>query len=211
MRHLTKKERRKKKRKQAYYRKLLKKYPWLYPRHVWTGKKMKDYDYTFTELDCLPRGWVIAFGDMFLEELDAVLRKYNMVDTYLIEQVKEKYASMRWYDNGLPTEGHDVVRKYEHLSENICIACGRPDVPIVGGGWISPECYDCFRKRLKDHKPELSEDEIRAKYEELSEGEAKMCDSITVRRYSTDGTGDVVYDVSETAQKIRYKWSRRHD
>lgn len=85
-----------------FNRDLTSKYPWLIPINRWTGKEIPDYDYSYTELDDMPEGWRIAFGDQMCEEIHKELLKYNYVDKYKIVQIKEKYGTLRWYDNGHP-------------------------------------------------------------------------------------------------------------
>ena len=48
---------------------LIKKYPWLIPRSRRTGKVINNYDYTWTELDAMPKGWREAFGELLCEEI----------------------------------------------------------------------------------------------------------------------------------------------
>ena len=99
---------------------LLSKYPWLEPHNDWSGKRITDcakgekgfwpgdpdklptYDYEYTLLDDMPEGWRIAFGDQMVEEIHQELVKFNYVDKYFITTIKEKYGSLRWYDNGTP-------------------------------------------------------------------------------------------------------------
>lgn len=142
---------------------LLEKYPWLTPTNRWTGKKITDcmngkqkgfwlndpdkypeYDYTYTELDDMPDGWRIAFGDQMCEEIHQELVKFNFLNEYRIVQIKEKYGTLRWYDNGCPSGSkiYDIIDKYEELSEKTCIECGKP-AKWLSTGWISPFCDDC--------------------------------------------------------------------
>ena len=65
---------------------LVKKYPWLRCRNVWTGKLL---DYEFTWLDDMPMGWRKAFGMDIVKELDEALGDYRT--EYMITQIKEKY------------------------------------------------------------------------------------------------------------------------
>ena len=104
--------------KKQFNKELCEKYPWLIPTNRWSGMRITeaqnggfwsgspdsipDYDYEYTELDEMPKGWRLAFGDQMVEEIDQELRKYNYVDKYRITQIKEKYGSLRWYDNGSP-------------------------------------------------------------------------------------------------------------
>ncbi len=141
-----------------YNKALCEKYPFLIPSNRWSGKRVTeaadggywpgspehvpDYDYEYTELDSMPDGWRIAFGEQLCAELKDALVKANYLDKYRITQIKEKFGALRWYDNGNTKEGYDVLSKYEALSERTCIRCGKPATKITTG-WISPFCDDC--------------------------------------------------------------------
>jgi len=128
------------------------KYPWLYPRNVWTDEKVEDYDYSYTLLDQMPTGWRLAFGEQMCEELRKVLAKANYEKDYRVVQIKEKYGELRWYDNGAPVTIFDeiqkIIGKYSNLSQKICICCGKPATRI-SLGWISPWCDECSPKNEK--------------------------------------------------------------
>ena len=126
---------------------LVMRYPFLVPRNRWTDQIDEDYDYLWTELDNMPSGWRIAFGEQMLEELREELSKFSYLDEYRIIQIKEKFGSLRWYDGGTPIDSkiYDIISKYEQLSERICIVCGAPATKI-SLGWISPYCDDCAAK-----------------------------------------------------------------
>ena len=128
---------------------LLEKYPWLYPVSEYTGKPLENYDYSFTWMDDIPLGWNIAFGKQMVEELGALLEKYNYQDEYSICQIKEKFGGLRWYDNGFPTEGYEEYKewldKYEELSFKTCIDCGKP-AKYFTRGWITPISEDCAKE-----------------------------------------------------------------
>lgn len=126
---------------------LCKKYPFLIPRNRWTGQISEDYDYSWTELDAMPKGWRKAFGDQMVKDLDEALGKFR--DEYRIAQIKEKYGTLRWYDFGGTKESHDIILKYELLSQVTCIDCGKPATKI-SMGWISPYCDECFYKLHKE-------------------------------------------------------------
>ena len=133
----------------CYNRDLLEKYPWLTPGYVGVIELEENYNYEDTWLDDLPDGWRLAFGDQMIEELDQLLRKYNIVD-YEIYQIKEKWGALRWYDNGFPEEGYEEysnwLRKYESLSERTCIFCGKPATHLTKG-WIMPICKSCADRK----------------------------------------------------------------
>lgn len=105
-----------------FNKELIRKYPWLEPRNNWSGKRISvcaghdgeegfwpgdpklhpEYNYEYTVLDDMPEGWRIAFGDLMCEEIDHELRRFDYQDKYEITEIKEKYGSLRWYDNGTP-------------------------------------------------------------------------------------------------------------
>lgn len=131
-----------------YNKDLLKKYPWLTPYSIWAGELLEGYNYEYTWADDIPDGWRLAFGDQMIEELDQLLRKYNLRDEYRIVQIKEKFGGLRWYDDGFPEEGYeeymDWLCKYEDLSFKTCINCGEPAIGFTKG-WITPLCKECMK------------------------------------------------------------------
>ena len=132
----------------AYNKALLEKYPWLTPYNIWTKKPLEDYNYERTWADDIPKGWRLAFGDQMIEELDQLLKKYNLEDNYRIVQIKEKFGGLRWYDDGFSKEGYGEYRdwlcKYENLSFKTCINCGKPAIGFTRG-YILPLCRDCMK------------------------------------------------------------------
>lgn len=131
-----------------YNKVLIEKYPWL------EIKRWDDFDpypednddniYDYTWLDDMPEGWRIAFGDQMCKDIQDELERVNFVDEMEILQIKEKYGGLRFYTGGVPTESKifDIVRKYEDLSYETCIKCGKP-AEWISTGWISPYCNDC--------------------------------------------------------------------
>lgn len=206
---MTKKERKQKKKLQMRNKRLIKKYYFLMPTD-WRGKPYKDYDYTYTMWGCC-MGWDKAYGDMYLKELgDAVLESGQK--DFTIFQIKEKYGSHRVYVSGTTAKVHDIINKYELISQGVCYSCGKPDVPIVGTFWIEPECYECFKKRVK--RDGDTEESIRKRYEEEicnkkdKDGEYKLPDSFTVRHFGTGKDCDEVIDISDTVNKIRRRYEK---
>lgn len=125
-------------------KKLIEKYTFLLPRNIFSGEVDNSYDYSYTIMDGMPKGWRIAFGDAMLEELAAALGSY--VNNYQITDVKEKYGGLRWYDNGAPVHcGHyEIINKYENISYYTCIECGSA-ATCMTTGWISPYCDSCIK------------------------------------------------------------------
>jgi len=193
----NKKQRKEAKRRRLVNKKLIKKYPWLKPYNVWTGKTWKDYNYETTWADDLPNGWRKAFGDMMFEEIDEVLKRTNT--TIYIEQIKEKYGQLRFYCNA-HQEIQEIIDDYSKLSENICIVCGKPDVSMLDTGWISPVCKECFEYNQKTNKWAP-----RDKYEDyIISKDSSMSSERHWRRFTPNGdTQDFSRDISDKAEKIR--------
>lgn len=182
----------------------IEKYPWLRLRNLWTG----EIDPNTNAMQEMPEGWEIAFGDLFCEEMDAVLKEEGLVDKFVIEQIKEKFGSLRIYVSPAPSERvRAVIRKYEVLSGNICIRCGKPDVPMLNTYWISPYCKDCYSKlRSSNNEP----------YEDVAEKDPRMKDRITYRVYGPERSEtltweEIVQNFGDTPERIRKKWETEHN
>lgn len=140
---------------------LCRKYPFLIPYNRWSGmliteasnggywpgspESIPEYDYSYTELDDMPEGWRIAFGEQLCDELKQELELSNQMDKYRIIQIKEKYGILHWYDNSQSKKCMDIISKYVKLSERTCICCGKPATRITTT-WISPYCDDCCKE-----------------------------------------------------------------
>lgn len=197
-------------------KKLVKKYPWLRPVNVWSGKRIKKYDYSYINWGCGTEGWELAFGDMYLKELgEAVKNQKN----FMILDHKEKYGSLRIYTNGTTQEAHNIIAKYEFISQNVCYICGKPDVPMLNTGWICPECFDCFKKRMRQEGwsryKDNSDEELEKLYYELAEkpnedGSWTIPNIRKARYWDKEHDGEIIeYDISDTVKAIRDRYQRR--
>ena len=151
-------------------KRLCDRFPFLIPSNRWSGKrinsrssgywpgnptKIPEWNYEYTELDDMPRGWRKAFGEQMCQEIMDELKANGMVDEYRVIQIKEKYGMLRWYDNGFTKNGYDIISKYEDTSKRICIACGKP-ATLISIGWISPWCDECAEE-IHDHMVPIEE------------------------------------------------------
>lgn len=59
---------------------------------------------------------------------------------YSIAQIKEKFATLRFYTDHLSEEGHAAVRAAEELSAITCEECGRPGALRDDQYWIVTLC-----------------------------------------------------------------------
>lgn len=183
----------KKKKLRQRNRRLILRFPFLIPRNIWTDSIPKDYDYSYTLMDSMPSGWRKAFGMLFLEELRAELIKWNYLYQYRVIQIKEKYGQLRWYDNGAPYGSgiHEIIEQYSVISENVCIFCGRLDVPMTMGYWIYPSCRKCY------HDKKSYDDVIDA-------DDNKIKESYSVKSFDGSETTKT-YDIRKTVERIRSK------
>ena len=150
---------------------LIERYPFLMPRNLWTNEISENYDFSHTYLDDMPDGWRNAFGEEMCEEILEELISTNTLETYRIIQVKEKFGSLRWYDEG----GSDrifweIVPKYAARSMQTCIHCGKPATK-KSTGWISPWCDACAEGVADERFVEISPaiDHAREEYDEIHE------------------------------------------
>lgn len=103
----------------------------------------------------IPLGWRKAFGIQLCKEIKQSL-KYNNCDNFYITDVKEKFGELRIYEYGAPFEVCDIIYKYEYISSNTCIDCGRI-ATRKSEGYILPFCDNCgsqyisFKKYYKDY------------------------------------------------------------
>lgn len=149
---------------------LINHYPWLTPTNRWSGKRVTDcmgedgeegfwpgnptehpdYDYEYTELDDMPSGWRIAFGEEMCEELNNEIKTWPQKDqdAFRITDIKEKFGMLRFYTNYASRNMMEIIGKYVAKSKVICIGCGRPAV-WISRGWISPWCNICATKNFE--------------------------------------------------------------
>lgn len=129
---------------------LIEKYPWLLPHNRWTDKVDEKYDYSYTELDAMPDGWLNAFGEDMCEEIQQALNELGeQANTFRIMQIKEKYGSLRFYTNWNTSKISNIIHKYEQISRYTCIKCGAPATRVTTD-WISPWCDECAKKFFDD-------------------------------------------------------------
>lgn len=101
----------------------------------------------YTELDAMPTGWRKAFGLQMCKEIkQELLKTKGHMRDYRIDQIKEKYGGLRWYDHNTTEGVQRIIRKYEALSYVTCVDCGKPATKI-SKGWICPYCDDCIGDR----------------------------------------------------------------
>ena len=197
----------KKKRERLRNKRLIKKYGnWIRPRqwgrYGWKEDFADDYA---TEYDAFNKGWGMLWR-MMLNDINPLIHKYNLQDTFFFEQIKEKYGELCIYHNGAPKEIDDIINAYCFISSNVCQWCGRPDSAVSKGGWVNCKCKKCFEAYCKNH-------ECNKKYEECYNTDPKSSQIPNVRkvrRFSTDGYVDIEYDIKDIVDRYRSKWYNKH-
>jgi hypothetical protein len=132
----------------------------LYEVLKWIDEKILDKIFilpTFTEWDAVEPGWNKAFGKQYLKELKKQLKKDKMLYKWRITDIKEKFGTFRLYCNYGSDELYNIIHKYEELSWNTCIKCGKP-ATYTSKGWISPYCDDSVNKDTPDRYIKRTED-----------------------------------------------------
>ena len=116
-------------------------YPWLQPRSGWYGPSE------------IPDGWkTLAL------ELCADIKKYLTANeipysNYHLDQGKEKWGELHWYDDITGYEGkeyvkirtdlYNIIDPYIEKSKTTCVCCGEP-AKMRMKSWIEPLCDKCF-------------------------------------------------------------------
>ena len=121
----------------------LAKYPFMWPTHVWTGKRMFP---SHTSYDLIPYGWQKAFGKNLLKDLRKAWIDSGKPKFYF-NDIKEKYGTLRLYINQGTDAIYKVIHHYEHLSQYYCIECGER-AEYATEGWIEYLCEPCFMDYL---------------------------------------------------------------
>lgn len=95
--------------------------------------------------------WGFDVGDGWFEllmDLCEDIQKHcdEIGEQVVATQVKEKFATLRFYvDKGDDTI-YDLITKAEHRSARTCEVCGIPG-ELYGGGWIKTLCADHAKER----------------------------------------------------------------
>jgi hypothetical protein len=73
-------------------------------------------------------------------------RNSEVVPQVTLDQVKEKFGTLRFYYTGGDEYIHGLVAMAEAMSGVTCESCGNPG-ERRGGGWVHTYCTPCEEKR----------------------------------------------------------------
>ena len=82
--------------------------------------------------------------------------QYKQVPQVTLDQVKEKFGTLRFYYTGGDDVIDGMVRMAESMSAVTCESCGNPGEQ-TRGGWIKTICSPCEIKREEDRAKQLAE------------------------------------------------------
>ena len=189
-----------------YNKELLKKYPFLVLKNVWTGEVMDQSDkenfYIEFRYD-IPEGWWNCFGIPFLDDIKEIMDKYNMdYEKFMFTQVKEKFGGLRVYHNGMPEEWFSYEHAWEYISEHTCVKCGKFPVPMRYFAWISPYCDEHAwedKQWSEEEKKEITE----------RNWDGRLQEYLVINYYSKDGDWQEWIDMKPFYNKIGWKYTEK--
>ena len=95
-------------------------------------------------------------------------KQYKQVSQVTLDQVKEKFGTLRFYYTGGDDEISGMVRMAESMSGVTCEECGNPG-ERRGGGWVHTFCTPCEEARELASKKASEEYELKKLLKEGSE------------------------------------------
>jgi hypothetical protein len=121
-----------------------------------------DFEYNFeAAIDGIPDGWIKSFFSQLKDELFEACGAY--ADGIRFYQIKEKFGQLTVYWNFPDRDDYtyadyididelisvvkNIIKKYEEISKNTCVVCGKPATYTTTWGYIAPFCDDCERTR----------------------------------------------------------------
>ncbi len=106
----------------------------------------------------IPQGWNTIVDDL-LGCIKAYTNNINIhnkhlppVEPVIVDQIKSKYAELRFYYHGGDAKIEGMVDYAEYLADKTCEECGKPGTLTKYGSWYTVLCNDCiieFNKPLK--------------------------------------------------------------
>ena len=146
------------------------------------------------DLSLIPEGWIKAFGYDIIQDLNRADKCIEIIDA------KEKWGELRLTVYPYSHAASDVCEKYREISRHICIKCGKPDVPMLDFGWVSPICEDCFPTHI--HKD----------YKECIVSNKPCPNNVLVERYDPQWEDDTCTErvnLTEEMRRIRRRYIKR--
>lgn len=94
-------------------------------------------------------GWYKLIDDLCRDIYSYYNNNGGVPEYFYVEQIKEKYGSLRFYVTSAPTEVHDMIQVAEDKSYSICMHCGKPGRYRDDLSWVLTLCDSCLDKYVK--------------------------------------------------------------
>lgn len=124
------------------YKELIEKYPGLF--HL--EKEMNNpVPFTHRGIECGP-GWFDLLDTLCSRIVNYDKgRRHHTPDAYplRVEQIKEKYGTLRFYLSGANDYINGVISMAEGMSAHVCEECGEKGV-VQSMSWIKTLCHNCY-------------------------------------------------------------------
>ena len=99
-------------------------------------------------------GWLPLLDELFAG-IEAVVRRDKLKD-FQIDQIKEKFGTLRVYVSGANREIHKLIREAEVRSGSICERCGKPGQTASMDGWYVTLCERHYKSRAEERRRRFS-------------------------------------------------------
>lgn len=132
----------------AHNKELLEKYPILMPRFLDEAAN-DEYDYSWTELDMVPKGWHAMFLRLCDDIQNHLKEKGVPLSDFSFFDIKEKWGTLR-VEPGAYSDGEIEGMLFDADAESMlyCPICGKPS-KCVTHGYVLYTCVECAEKELK--------------------------------------------------------------
>jgi len=130
--------------KRSKYQKIVKRYPYMFQHEV-TGSW--DMPFALFGFEC-GKGWYDIIANL-CEQIDKSLTEEEK-KTFRVDQIKEKYGTLRFYINGGSDKIFDYIDEAEKMSEITCESCGKEGKLYERFGWWRVRCEKCREKLEKE-------------------------------------------------------------
>jgi hypothetical protein len=114
--------------------------PWMFRYENWNDIRSTLISFGFECGD----GWYEIFKELIEE-----IKKIDINKTCRVIQIKEKYGTIRFYENSAPEVDDQItklIRKAEEKSKVTCEVCGK-EGHLIQGGWWMVRCEECEDQR----------------------------------------------------------------
>ena len=101
-------------------------------------------------------GWFDLIYDL-CKKIDVIVKREKL--EFYVDQVKEKFAGLRFYVSGFNDEIRELIHKAEAKSYRTCEICGNAGTTYISGdvGWYKTLCVNCASVDKKHEWVKLKE------------------------------------------------------